>query len=245
MSNTDDSDWSVFTHWTVAMPVTGRCTRWRLARRVRVAVRDTAREEADSQGRQSERRDEAGDATMKKSTDNLGPGSADTDDRYGEPLTGEPLATFRGTVRREVLGGSDLDSDLGRRNGGMAAFDGLPGLPPPSVLDVPGPHIPVPPMHDGRMPESRLSDSRLPDSRLPDSRLSDMPLPEMSRLDESVFDPPSWLDNPTMPLADHPLLRGLLLELPAKGPMPTADWLDRWFEAARSILELLYAQSSR
>jgi hypothetical protein len=206
-----------------------------LARRVRVAVREAVREEADSQGRQSERRDEAGEATMKKSTDNLGPGSADTDDRFGEPLTGEPMATFRGTVRREVLGG-DLDADLSRRNGGMAAFDGLPGLPPPpSVLDVPGPHIPVPPMHDGRMP----------DSRMPDARLSEMPLPEMSRLDESVFDPPSWLDNPTMPLADHPLLRGLLLELPAKGPMPTADWLDRWFEAARSILELLYAQSSR
>jgi hypothetical protein len=206
-----------------------------LARRVRVAVREAAREEADSQGRQSERRDEAGEATMKRSTDNLGPGSADADDRYGEPLSGEPLATFRGTVRREVLGGGDLDSDLGRRNGSMAAFDGVPGLPPPSVLDVPGPHIPVPPMPDGR----------LSDGRLPDTRLSDMPLPEMSRLDSSVFDPPSWLDNPTMPLADHPLLRGLLLELPAKGPMPTADWLDRWFEAARSILELLYAQSSR
>jgi hypothetical protein len=236
-----------------------------LARRVRVAVRESAREEADSQGRQqSERRDEAGESTMKKSTDNLGPGSADTDDRFGEPLTGEPLATFRGTVRREVLGGGDLHADNDRRNGSMSAFDGLPGLPPPpSVLDVPGPHIPVPPdgrvpdgrIGDGRLSDSRLgesrlgdgrlSDSRLGDSRLPESRLSDMPLPEMSRLDESVFDPPSWLDNPTMPLADHPLLRGLLLELPAKGPMPTADWLDRWFEAARSILELLYAQSSR
>jgi hypothetical protein len=236
-----------------------------LARRVRVAAREAAREEADNQGRQSERRDEAGEATMKKSTDNLGPGSTDPDDRFGEPLTGEPLATFRGTVRREVLG-ADLDPDGGRRNGSMAAFDGLPGLPPPpSVLDVPGPHIPVPPMPESRgsesrladhrmpetrmpetrMPETRLSDPRMSETRMPETRLSDMPLPEMSRLDESVFDPPSWLDNPTMPLADHPLLRGLLLELPAKGPMPTADWLDRWFEAARSILELLYAQNSR
>jgi hypothetical protein len=43
-------------------------------------------------------------------------------------------------------------------------------------------------------------------------------------------------------MVDHPLLRGLLLELPPKGAMPTQDWLDRWFEAARSILELLYAQ---
>ena len=37
---------------------------------------------------------------------------------------------------------------------------------------------------------------------------------------------------------------GLLLELPPKGSMPHQDWLDRWFEAARSILELLYAHES-
>jgi hypothetical protein len=46
-------------------------------------------------------------------------------------------------------------------------------------------------------------------------------------------------------MADHPLLRGLLLELPARGTMPPSDWLDRWFEAARSILELLYVQESK
>jgi hypothetical protein len=180
---------------------------------------------ADGQEKHSERRDEAGETTMKKSSDNLDNGQADVDDRFGEPLSGEPLSTFRGTVRREVLN-SDLDLDGGRRNGSVGPYDGLPGLPPPpSVLDVPGPHVPM--------------------SQIPDSRMPEMPMPHMSRLDESVFDPPSWLDSPAMPLADHPLLRGLLLELPAKGPMPTAEWLDRWFEAARSILELLYAQSSR
>ena len=47
-----------------------------------------------------------------------------------------------------------------------------------------------------------------------------------------------------MDRADHPLLRGLLLELPPKGTVPAADWLDRWFDAARSILELLYMQES-
>jgi hypothetical protein len=46
-------------------------------------------------------------------------------------------------------------------------------------------------------------------------------------------------------MADHPLLRGLLLELPARGTIPNSDWLDRWFEAARSILELLYVQEAR
>ena len=46
-------------------------------------------------------------------------------------------------------------------------------------------------------------------------------------------------------MADHPLLRGLLQELPARGTMPESAWLDRWFEAARSILELLYVQEAR
>jgi hypothetical protein len=48
----------------------------------------------------------------------------------------------------------------------------------------------------------------------------------------------------SQPMADHPLLRGLLLELPARGSLPNSDWLDRWFEAARSILELLYVQEA-
>lgn len=66
-------------------------------------------------------------------------------------------------------------------------------------------------------------------------------------LKEPVLGGDEWLDHRhgTPPLADHPLLRGLLLELPPKGIMPTGEWLDRWFEAARSILELLYAQHGR
>lgn len=57
---------------------------------------------------------------------------------------------------------------------------------------------------------------------------------------EPDFSADSWLDSPTGNLADHPLLRGLLLELPPKGTSPPPGWLDRWFEATRSILELLY-----
>jgi hypothetical protein len=41
-------------------------------------------------------------------------------------------------------------------------------------------------------------------------------------------------------MVDHPLLRGLLLELPPRGSHPTPEWLDRWFEATRSILDLIY-----
>jgi hypothetical protein len=66
--------------------------------------------------------------------------------------------------------------------------------------------------------------------------------PDLSGLTEPVFPPAAWLDGPAGTLADHPLLRGLLLELPPKGTVPPPGWLDRWFEAARSILELLYVQ---
>ena len=67
----------------------------------------------------------------------------------------------------------------------------------------------------------------------------------MDGLTEPVFEPQSWLEvhvEESGSLADHPLLRGLLLELPPKGAVPPPGWLDRWFEAARCILELLYAQ---
>lgn len=70
--------------------------------------------------------------------------------------------------------------------------------------------------------------------------------PSLSDLDvlaEPVL-PGSWLETPGA-LADHPLLRGLLLELPPKGMPPQPGWLDRWFEAARSILELLYVDDQQ
>jgi hypothetical protein len=89
-------------------------------------------------------------------------------------------------------------------------------------------------------------------AQVPSGSVLDGPLPasptrslgELDQLEEPVFASGDWLDGPSGSLADHPLLRGLLLELPPKGAMPTAAWLDRWFEAARSILELLYVQHS-
>jgi hypothetical protein len=69
----------------------------------------------------------------------------------------------------------------------------------------------------------------------------------LNGLTEPVFPPAGWdapIDPAGLPIADHPLLRGLLLELPPKGSVPAPGWLDRWFEAARSILELLYLQDT-
>ena len=43
-------------------------------------------------------------------------------------------------------------------------------------------------------------------------------------------------------LADHPLVQGLLAELPDRDARLPEGWLDRWLEAARAVLELLYTR---
>ncbi|WP_127505221.1 hypothetical protein [Actinoplanes solisilvae] len=80
----------------------------------------------------------------------------------------------------------------------------------------------------------------------PLDRAAKLPSLDMQGLTEPVFSSTDWPEaGSSQSMADHPLLRGLLLELPARGTLPTSDWLDRWFEAARSILELLYVQEAR
>lgn len=80
----------------------------------------------------------------------------------------------------------------------------------------------------------------------PDSVDAPLSLPSLdpNPLVEPSFPPDGWPIEPTSSLADHPLLRGLLLELPPKGSVPPPGWLDRWFEATRAILELLYVQGA-
>lgn len=77
-------------------------------------------------------------------------------------------------------------------------------------------------------------------------RAAKLPSLDLPSLSEPVFPTPGWSDSSSnQSMADHPLLRGLLLELPARGTLPPSEWLDRWFEAARSILELLYVQEAK
>ncbi|WP_433299590.1 hypothetical protein ACQP2F_00215 [Actinoplanes sp. CA-030573] len=76
-------------------------------------------------------------------------------------------------------------------------------------------------------------------------RAPKLPSLDLPGLGEPVFPSSGWPDSSSQSMADHPLLRGLLLELPARGTLPPSDWLDRWFEAARSILELLYVQEAK
>ncbi|MGS2614078.1 hypothetical protein ACVCAH_06035 [Micromonospora sp. LZ34] len=71
-----------------------------------------------------------------------------------------------------------------------------------------------------------------------------LPSLDPNPLTEPSFPPGGWSMEPTESLVDHPLLRGLLMELPPKGSVPPPGWLDRWFEATRAILELLYVQGT-
>ncbi|MEU7802903.1 hypothetical protein AB0J14_05655 [Micromonospora arborensis] len=80
------------------------------------------------------------------------------------------------------------------------------------------------------------------------SESADLPLSlpslDPNPLVEPSFPPTGWPLESSGALADHPLLRGLLMELPPRGSVPPPGWLDRWFEATRAILELLYVQGA-
>lgn len=69
-----------------------------------------------------------------------------------------------------------------------------------------------------------------------------LPSLDLAEPADPVFPDTEWFTAGSGSLADHPLLRGLLLELPPKGSEPSQEWLDRWFDATRSILELLYVK---
>lgn len=71
-----------------------------------------------------------------------------------------------------------------------------------------------------------------------------LPSLDPNPLTEPSFPSAGWPVEPVESLVDHPLLRGLLMELPPRGSVPPPGWLDRWFEATRAILELLYVQGA-
>jgi hypothetical protein len=159
---------------------------------------------------------------MNNGPDNFGNGSSKTDDRFSGQL-----GSYRPGGRRDVIGDGPID-DLSPRNG--------------SPLDRPSS-----PLDRASMPlDSSPIAASLTPPKLPESSL----VADLGPLTEPMFGrsnvlQDSWLDGPSGSMADHPLLRGLLLELPPKGTMPQQEWLDRWFEAARSILELIYSQEAR
>jgi hypothetical protein len=188
---------------------------------------------------------------MTTGSDNLGNGAAKTEDRFAGQLGYRP----RGNRDGGSSAGSHNDGSLngGPLNGGprgSGPLNGSHGLGNPlggnplggSPLEA-GPlggsrsNSPLidpldSPLHIENPIASTLTEPKLPE---PDPVESEMSFREPGKLPAD-----SWLDTPGKGVVDHPLLRGLLLELPPKGATLQVQWLDRWFEAARSILELLY-----
>ncbi len=154
---------------------------------------------------------------MTTAPENYGNGSAKTDDRFAAQLSGYRPAARRDSSVVLPIDGTSATEDLSPRNGSVPSIDRISG-----PLDTANPIA----------------------SSMTAPKLVEPELTDLGSLSESVFNTDTWLDGPSGSMVDHPLLRGLLLELPPKGSMPTEEWLDRWFEAARSILELLYAQNA-
>lgn len=173
---------------------------------------------------------------MNNGPDNFGNGSSKTDERFSGQL-----GSYRPGGRRDVIGDGPID-DLSPRNGTPLDRPSSPLDRPSSPLDRPSS-----PLDRASMPlDSSPIAASLTPPKLPESSL----VADLGPLTEPMFGrsgvlQDSWLDGPSGSMADHPLLRGLLLELPPKGTMPQQEWLDRWFEAARSILELIYSQEAR
>jgi hypothetical protein len=149
-------------------------------------------------------------------SENLSNGSATAQDRFSGGVS-----AYRQNRREAALAAENGDGELVSRRDSSALPTRSPGM------------------------SGSLSQSLEPTSAL--DRAAKLPSLDLHGLTEPVFPAIGWSDagSPSQSMADHPLLRGLLLELPARGTMPASDWLDRWFEAARSILELLYVQEAK
>jgi len=151
-------------------------------------------------------------------SENLSNGSATAQDRFSGGVS-----AYRQNRREAGLTGEPGETELMSR----AGSSGLPTRSP------------------GRSHSSEptRSHSIEPTSAL--DRAPRLPSLDLQGLTEPVFPSSGWPESDSKSMADHPLLRGLLMELPARGQLPPSDWLDRWFEAARSILELLYVQEAK
>lgn len=142
-------------------------------------------------------------------------GASKNDDRFATPL-----GQYRPGARRESgrgLAGDVSNGDHAARNG-AGVLESRGGVGVGDVVTPGTASIPAP-----TTPERSLRDSA--------------PGEPSRRRERRTGEPES--------LAEHPLLRGLLMELPPKGEVPPPEYLDRWFEAARSILDLLYTMSAR
>ena len=182
---------------------------------------------------------------MTTGPDNLGNGAAKTEDRFAGQLGYRPRGNRDGGSL-PASNRADGPRGVGPLNGGprggsplnggsLGLGNPLSGGPLDGVSDDfgsrGGGHLGSP-LHIENPIASTLTEPTMPE---PDPVDDDLGFRE-----PVAITPDSWLESGGKGVADHPLLRGLLLELPPKGATLQVQWLDRWFEAARSILELLY-----
>ena len=189
---------------------------------------------------------------MTTGPDNLGNGVAKTEDRFagqlgyrprgtrdggslpaGHPTNGPHDGSFDGPLNGSLstLGGGTRSNGVSRNGSslnGSSLSNPLDQGPLGRPLDGSG----LPNLGDNPI-ASTLTEPKLADTEPSESELS-------FRDPGNLIGSDSWLESTGKDVVDHPLLRGLLLELPPKGSTMQVQWLDRWFEAARSILELLY-----
>ncbi|MFI5936068.1 hypothetical protein [Actinoplanes sp. NPDC051494] len=170
-------------------------------------------------------------------SDNLSNGSPSAQDRFSGGVS-----AYRQNRRDAAMAVENGDGELVSRGGGPGLSSS--GLPTRTPIEASGP------LDRPTLDRSHLDRPALDRPAL--ERSGKAPSLDMQGLTEPVFPSGGWIDATSTPtpipapsMADHPLLRGLLQELPARGTMPASDWLDRWFEAARSILELLYVQEAK
>jgi hypothetical protein len=195
---------------------------------------------------------------MTTGPDNLGNGAAKTEDRFAGQLgyrprdirdggslpAGRPpngphdgplngsLSSLREPLGNGPLGGSTRINGSGR-NGSALNGSSLSNPLGPGLLGLPLDGDLSGSLHAENPIASTLTEPKLPDHGSVETDLS-------FRDSGHLMGSDSWLETAGKDVVDHPLLRGLLLELPPKGSTMQVQWLDRWFEAARSILELLY-----
>lgn len=158
--------------------------------------------------------------------DNFGNGVPKNEDRFATQL-----GQYRAGSRREsgrTITGDASGSELSQRTN-AGTLDGRNGS---SVLD-------------GRTGTAQLEGAPPIASSIAAAKLADSGLLDGNPLLNQANGREPWVDAGRESLVDHPMLRGLLMELPPKGAVPEPEYLDRWFEAARSILDLLYAMSAR
>jgi hypothetical protein len=165
--------------------------------------------------------------------ENFGNGGSKNEDRFAGQL-----GPYRPGVRRESgrAMASEGVSELVSRNG-TGMLEARNGSLESRGLDSRSG------AHDSR--KSALDAAAPIASSIAAPQLNDSAIRDLTELSESGFTREPWLAQQAGSLVDHPLLRGLLMELPPKGAMPQPEYLDRWFEAARSILDLLYTMNAR